>query len=1361
MRRRGRRQRRDMRHRCFFEKLEPRMVLSVSVTTWHNDPARTGENTNEVMLTPSNVGSGTFGKLFSYPVQGQVYAQPLYVSNLAIPGKGTHNVIFVVTENDDVYALDANSNAGASAGVLWHVNLAPPGGSAAASPVSYFGTSSRYGPYHDINPQVGITSTPVIDLSTNTMYLDAFTNDVTGQNSYSHHIHALDITTGADKVTPMLVAASVQGNGNGGNGTTVPWVATQQLQRPALTLLNGVLYVAYSGYADVDPYHGWILGFNPTNLQLVSVLNTTPNLLPGGTENTDGGQAGEGGIWMTGAGLASDGTNMFLMTGNGDFTASLGDYGDSVLKISPDPTSTQANPNITGYGIRVGDYFTPFNQANLASADADLGSGGGIVLPDQPGADSHEYVGSGKSGVIYLINRDAMGGYNASTDTGRVIQEINLGSGNFDTAAYFNGSIYYNGVNDVLKRYSLGLNNGVTMLSAAPAAQSTVSYSGSGQGATPSISANGTANGIVWNIQFSSSHEVLHAYDATTLTELYNTNQNTARDQLGVGVKFITPTIADGEVFVGGSGFVNVYGLLAPPTSPPAAPSNLTAAALSATSVQLQWVNNANNQAGFKIERSNDNGNSYTQIGMAGASALSYVDMTASASTTYLYRIRATNAIGDSAYAGPVSVTTPAVTGAIDVYHFDAGSGTSAIDSVGTNNGTLVGSPLPVWVSGKIGTSALSFSGTGVAMATNQSAVQVANDLSPILGGTASLTAWIKTTQVGKGSALWGDPAITGVEAAGNSNDIRYGYIDTNGHIGVGAGNTGVVSTTAINDGQWHNVAFTRNATTGLCQVYIDGVLQGSVTSDTGNKTSIFRLIGAQSDVASDGVTSQGATYFNGSLDEVRIYNTVLTAADIQGIAIVPSAPTMNAPMLAAGPVVHLSWTTPSSFTQSIEVDRKVGAGGTFSALATLGGGVTSYDDTTVARGTQYFYEVKAIDLAGTSPASNVVNITPPLPVVVAHSVFYNGSMFDGFNGSSNVTDDNAIDTSKQALLPGQTATFQNVTGYSKGMNGVIIDVANFDNLPRFEDFSFQVWDGSNPSGWQTAPIPALINDYPGRGPNGSTQLTIIWDDNVIQNEWLRVDVLADAHTGLPADDISYFGNLVGATGASNTSTQAMVGTADFDAVVADPHGPLNKAPVTSVTDVNHDGLVNANDAIYARNNVGNILPFITAPMGGGAAPGGEGQAVGSISPSPLTENPPLAASGSGPQSAATNSITTNSNTSPPTLLGGLPSAGNLRGAAVPSPVNTPTAWHWQAGRPLGPASAGGAEEASEQLTRPLLQPSAIGAVWNSIDAGHPTSWWSSGQPVDSSSDPAGSSSDGSLEQLLSMLAFDRRHRHD
>src|SRR3954466_10449017 len=233
--------------RLGMEQLEPRCMLSVNVTTWHNDLTRQGLNTNETILTPANVNSATFGKLFSYAVTGQVYAEPLYVSNLAIAG-GTHNVVFVATENNDVYAFDAVNN-GAGGGQLWHVNLGTLLGSliggthiAAATPPPNTAFGSRYGPYSDISPQVGITSTPVIDLATNTMYIDAFTNDVVGQNFYSHHIWAIDITTGQQRVAPMLVAASVQGNGAGNVGGVITFKASQQIQRSALTLLNGVLY---------------------------------------------------------------------------------------------------------------------------------------------------------------------------------------------------------------------------------------------------------------------------------------------------------------------------------------------------------------------------------------------------------------------------------------------------------------------------------------------------------------------------------------------------------------------------------------------------------------------------------------------------------------------------------------------------------------------------------------------------------------------------------------------------------------------------------------------------------------------------------------------------------------------------------------------------------------------------------------------------------------------------------------------------------------------------------------------------------------------------------------------------------------
>ena len=1154
--------------RYLLESLETRRMLSTNVLTSHNDPGRTGMNSTEVVLTPSNVNTSTFGKLFSYPVQGQIYAQPLYVSNLAIPGKGTRNVVLVVTQNNDVYALDANSNSGAGAGVLWHVNLGP----AAAMPNNYFG--NRYGPYHDINPQVGITGTPVIDLATNTMYLDAFTNDSVGV--YSHHIHALDITTGADLVTPMKVSASVNGAGVGGNGTTIPFAAIRQLQRPALSLQNGVLYVTYGGFADTDPYHGWILGFDAKTLQVTKVLNTTPG------PSTDA-NPGEGGIWQTGSGLASDGSRFFFLVGNGDFNPAVGNYSDSFLQVTPD-TSVATAPHLTGYGLDVTDYFTPFNEQSLADADADLGSAGVVVLPDQPGVHPHEVIGGGKQGIVYVVDRDSMGHHTTTVDN--VIQKVSLGHGNFNSPAYFNSAIYYHAVGDFLKKFNL--TNG--FLSAAPSAQSNTSYGG--QGATPSISSNGNANGIVWDLEFNGSHEVLHAYDATTLAQLFTSNQNIARDQMGAGVKFTVPTVADGEVFVGSAGALTVYGLLTPPTTIPADPSGLAATAVSASAINLTWVDNSNNESGFKIERSADS-ITFLPVGNASANATSYLDSGLTANTLYYYRIRATNIIGDSGPTLTASATTPTATGAIYVYHFDAGSGPIAVDSVSGNHGTLTGTPAPTWLTpGKVGAHALNFTGDGTNLQVAfQSAVTVNNDLSPVLGSTSTLDAWIKTTQIGNATHYMA-PAITGVEQAGGSNDIFWGTLDNTGRIGIYVGDAGgVYSTNPINNGQWHNVAMTRDAVSGMIQLYVDGILNGSLVTETGNKTSTFKVIGALSDVAGDGVTRNGDNYFNGQLDEIRIYSQVLGANEITGLSVVPGAPTLVSTTIAPGPVAHLTWTTPSSFTQSIEVDRKIGAAGTYAPIATLGGNITVFDDTTVNRGVQYFYVVKATALAGTSLPSNELSVTVPAPTIIANSIFYNGSTYDGQNGSSNLTDRAAIASDKQALLPGQTATFQNYTSYSKGINGIMIDVANLDNLPRFEDFSFSVGNDNNLAGWVAATVPTYINVYPGRGTGGATQITLIWPDNAIQNQWLRVALLANPHTNLLADDVFYFGNLIGGTGQHNN--QAIVNTTD----IAIAKAAINTdATITSITDFDRNGKVTITDVAIAKQNNQNSIQLINPP---------------------------------------------------------------------------------------------------------------------------------------------------------------------
>jgi hypothetical protein len=1176
--------------RLVLEELEPRQLLSVNVLTWHDDLTRQGLNSAETALTPADVNSSSFGKLFTYSVAapvsggGQIYAEPLYVSNLAIPGQGTHNVVFVATENNDVYAFDADSNAGANGGVLWHVNLGTP--AATPPPNNYFG--GRYGPYGNIIPQVGITSTPVIDLATGTMYLDSFTNDVLGQNVYSHHIWALDITTGQEKTSRVLVAASVQGNGAGSSGGVINFTAQQQLQRAALTLLNGELYVAYAGYADTDPFTGWVLGFNAANLQLNKVLNTAPNA---GTDT----HQGEAGIWQSGNGFTSDGTHLYVMTGNGDFQPNIGDYGDSFLEITPDSSAQPTNQN--GRGLSITDSFTPFNEQSLADADTDLGSGGTMFLPDQPGPFPRLLIGSGKQGLIYVINRDNMGGNAPFSDN--VVQKVNLSHGTWSSPAYFNNTIYEHASGDVLKAFRL--TNGA--LSAAPVAHSSTAYGF--PGATPSVSSNGTANGIVWDVEYASAggtlaHAMLRAYNATTLAELYNSSQNVARDQLNAPVEFITPLIANGKVYVGTTGGLAVFGLLSPPNTAPADPTNLAATVPTALQIQLNWTDNANNEQWYKIERSID-GVNFTQIDVASANATSYVDTTAVPGTAYWYRVRAANTAGDSGYSFSASATAFALNSPFDLYHFDEGLGTTATDSAGSNNGALVGGTLPAWITGRVGSGALSFSGDGQFNQTNQSAVQVASNLASTLGSTSTLDVWVKTTQTGSNTHGQA-PAITGVDQASGTSDIDWGTLNASGRIGIYVGDTGgVYSLNPVNDNLWHNIAMTRDATTGIVQLYVDGVLNGAAGFEAGSKLSPFFLIGALSNLNSSNAFT-GANFFNGQLDEVRIYNRVLTATEIAEIGQVPAAPTglMATPIPDSGSMLQLSWTNVSGFAQNIEVQRKIGAGGTYQQIALLDRSATGYTDINLDAGTQYFYHVRAIDLAGSSAFSNEANATPPRPTIVSRFTFYNKSSWDGQNGSSNIADNRAIAIDKQALLPGQTATFQNYTSYSNGMNGIIIDVKDFEGVISQNDFTLLVGNSSDVNTWTPAPNPTFVSMYPGFGVGGTTRFELLWDNNAIQNEWVQVTLKADNVTELAAPDVFYFGNAIGDSG--NSATDANVDSGDELAARAHRTGLLTAA-ITNPYDYNRDKHVATADQLIARSHAGGpVLQLITAPAAGAAA---------------------------------------------------------------------------------------------------------------------------------------------------------------
>ncbi|MFZ3217886.1 MAG: chitobiase/beta-hexosaminidase C-terminal domain-containing protein [Candidatus Acidiferrales bacterium] len=520
----------------------------------HYDMLRTGQNTAETALTPTNVNATTFGKLFALSVDGQVYAQPLYMPNVTVSGHGSHNVVYVATENDSLYAFDGDIGGAP----LWMITLLTNGGTAVPNTDVVAG---------DINPEIGVTGTPVIDPSSGTLYVVAKSLE---NGNFVQRLHAIDITSGAEKFGgPVVLQPSVPGTGSGSTTGTLPFSSQWENQRPGLLLLNGYVYVGFASHGDNGPWHGWVLSFNASTLQAAGAWCTSPNGIGGG-------------IWGAGSGLAADtvGTGrIFVSTGNGDYPATGNvvpnpapapsasvDFGDSIVQLTTSSTG-QITPT---------DYFTPYNSASLDSGDTDLGSGGVLIPPNQGGPYPHILIEVGKQGRIYVINRDAMtsdGSHhcnNCSSDP-EIIQTVNGNGGLWGAPAYWNGNVYFLGTSDYLRAYSLS--NG--LLSTSPKSESAniTNYPGS----TPVISANGTTNGIVWVVDSSGyatqTPSVLRAFDATDVANLfYDSSLTDGRDTLGAAVKFVTPAVVNGKVYVGTRTEVDVFGLLndlpqaAPPT---------------------------------------------------------------------------------------------------------------------------------------------------------------------------------------------------------------------------------------------------------------------------------------------------------------------------------------------------------------------------------------------------------------------------------------------------------------------------------------------------------------------------------------------------------------------------------------------------------------------------------------------------------------------------------------------------------------------------------------------------------------------------------------------------------------------------
>jgi uncharacterized repeat protein (TIGR03806 family) len=514
-----------------------------AVLTYHNDNTRMGVNSNETILTPANVNTNSFGKLFACTVDGFVYAQPLIMTNVNIPGKGTHNVVYVATEHNSVYAFDADDNSGANALPLWQTNFLGPG--VTTVPSGDTDTS-------DITPEIGITSTPVIDPVTGTIYFEVKTKEP--GPVYVHRLHALDITTGLERTnfnSPVVIqCTNYVGAGNGDNDGANPphvlWNPLREHSRPALTLLNGVVYMSFASHGDNTPYHGWFFGYTATNISLPpSVYNATPN-------------GGLGGFWDGGGGPSVDAQgNMYFQTGNGSFDqvasiTSSNNYAMSLIKFA------------TTNGMKMVDFFAPYNAVSLSDGDEDLGSSAPIILPDSAGSTKHPHlvVGGGKTSPIYVVDRDNMGRWNA-VNNNQIVQQFNGGSGGDrnTTPAFFNNTLYIFDGNSRIGAYSI-----TNALFNTTPVETPDGYDNKG-GVTACISANGSSNSIAWALYNSGADSpttpcILRAYNATNLTQkLYSSDQIASRDSAGDAVKFTVPTIVNGKVYVGAQYALTVYGL--------------------------------------------------------------------------------------------------------------------------------------------------------------------------------------------------------------------------------------------------------------------------------------------------------------------------------------------------------------------------------------------------------------------------------------------------------------------------------------------------------------------------------------------------------------------------------------------------------------------------------------------------------------------------------------------------------------------------------------------------------------------------------------------------------------------------------
>ena len=914
------------------------------------DSGRTGQNLSETSLSVQNVGSGSFGKLYSYPLDGVTYAQPLVKASLTIPGKGTYNVVFLATEHGSVYALDADS-----ATPIWHRSFINP-----AAGLTTRATSSTL---EDIIPEVSITSTPVIDPVGGTLYVVAETVQ-TGQSAY-YWLHALDITTGLDKTAPVAISGSV-----GSGATPLNINAATSTQRPGLVFLNGVVYLGFGSNGDNWPWVGWLAGYDGTTLQQLTLYCTSP-----------GGSQGAG-LWSSGEAPPVDASgNIYVTTGNGYFGASA--WGDSYLKLS------------TSGGLSLLDYFSPFNSEALYAADLDLAAGGPILLPDSVGSAAHPHllVGAGKDGEIYLIDRDNMGGYNGSysTPNSQIVQWVwgQVGTGNFtptsnplpyvgnnfSSPAYWQNRLYFCGSKDVCKLFTFS--NG--LLSGTPASKAPTSFGYPGGQPIISAASASAASAILWAVERNTTlnSAVLHAYDATNLaSELYNATQAAnSRDLTGPPAKFAVPTVANGKVFVATQTEVNVYGLLAGAPQALAAPTFAPAPG------------------------------SYT--------GTQSVTLSAAAGASIYYTLDGTSpTLGATRYTGPIAMSSSGTINAMAVqsgaFTSPAASGTYTISpvvnppSISYVQGAYA-TPQSAQTSVAVKYAAAQQQGdlNVVVVGWNDSTATV-KSVTDTSGNSYTLAVGPTVYSGVASQAIYYAPNIAAAAAGGNSVTVTFNTAAAYADIRI-AEYSGIASSSPFDGGAGtHNAAATATSgaitTTNANDLLVGADLTIEFTLGPGSGFTSRMMTVPDGDILEDRVVTSAGSYAATAGIAASAPTIMQIAAFKAGTGAAPPTPTapsgLNA--TATGPTgVSLAWTAATESGGSIAqylIERCQGSG--CSSFAQIGTATTTaYADAGLSGSTSYSYRVRAKDAAGNvGPYSNSATVTtspgvPSAPTNLAATV--------------------------------------------------------------------------------------------------------------------------------------------------------------------------------------------------------------------------------------------------------------------------------------------------------------------------------------------------------------------------------------